>query len=537
MSGPRILIAAGGLLALAACGGGSGPLPDGGASDGEQNCVDSDSDGTCDAQDGCPNDINKTGPGACGCGEVDADGDQDGTADCNEDCPSDPNKILPGECGCGTPDVDSDGDGTLDCNEQCPEDGNKLEPGICGCGVPDADMDGDTVLDCNDGCPEDGNKTEPGECGCGTPDVDSDGDGVLDCNEQCPDDPNKTMPEDCGCGWFQLEGGACGREHLVDSAGNTGQHTAIVEDGLNRLHVLFYDVTGNRLRHAWRSSGAWSVQTVQDDPGLVTDGTYNAVDLAAGPAGDLHAAWVDGQDTEVWYARWESSNGQWVAPTRVSTDAVSMCSIVVDDLDTPHILYDLNSSNPTVEHAWLSEQWQSEPVDSSSAARPDAVIGDDGAIHVAYVRGSDGALRYATDEDGWTTSTVSSARSVDEAEIAVAGLDLLITHVTDAGELRSIEANGMSDELLLDGVGTGVSPSAHTDGNGGAFLSFRDGRTGENDLQIARWDGSWNMIAEDSSADVGLYSSIERRSSGSLAVSYYAVSDQDLKVLEIRNSF
>ncbi|HMU14850.1 MAG TPA: hypothetical protein PKE53_12695, partial [Flavobacteriales bacterium] len=50
------------------------------------NCAgtfqDTDSDGTCDANDGCPNDPNKIAAGICGCGVADTDTDADGTADC-----------------------------------------------------------------------------------------------------------------------------------------------------------------------------------------------------------------------------------------------------------------------------------------------------------------------------------------------------------------------------------------------------------------------------------------------------------------------
>ncbi|MGV9013245.1 MAG: beta strand repeat-containing protein, partial [Flavobacteriales bacterium] len=62
---------------------------------------DADGDGTCDANDLCPNDPNKIAPGSCGCGMADTDTDSDGTADCNDLCPNDPNKIAPGNCGCG----------------------------------------------------------------------------------------------------------------------------------------------------------------------------------------------------------------------------------------------------------------------------------------------------------------------------------------------------------------------------------------------------------------------------------------------------
>ncbi|MCC6654399.1 MAG: hypothetical protein IT231_04455, partial [Flavobacteriales bacterium] len=76
---------------------------------------DTDSDGTCDANDGCPSDPNKITAGVCGCGVVDTDTDSDGTADCNDGCPLDPLKTAAGICGCGVADTDSDSDGTADC--------------------------------------------------------------------------------------------------------------------------------------------------------------------------------------------------------------------------------------------------------------------------------------------------------------------------------------------------------------------------------------------------------------------------------------
>lgn len=172
---------------------------------------DTDNDGTCNANDGCPNDPGKTAPGVCGCGTPDvtttyfADADGDGSGDpftpiagytCSvppghvlngtDGCPSDPNKVSPGLCGCGTADTDSDNDGTPNCNDGCPADPLKVAPGACGCGVPDTDNDNDGTANCNDGCPNDPLKVAPGVCGCGNPDADSDGDGSLDCLDSCP---------------------------------------------------------------------------------------------------------------------------------------------------------------------------------------------------------------------------------------------------------------------------------------------------------------------------------------------------------------
>jgi hypothetical protein len=54
-----------------------------------------------------------------------------------DECPDDPDKTEPGACGCGNPDTDSDADDTADCNDECPDDPDKTEPGACGCGNPD----------------------------------------------------------------------------------------------------------------------------------------------------------------------------------------------------------------------------------------------------------------------------------------------------------------------------------------------------------------------------------------------------------------
>ena len=47
---------------------------------------DTDGDGTCDVDDGCVNDPNKTAPGLCGCGVVDVDVDSDGLCDTSDNC-------------------------------------------------------------------------------------------------------------------------------------------------------------------------------------------------------------------------------------------------------------------------------------------------------------------------------------------------------------------------------------------------------------------------------------------------------------------
>jgi hypothetical protein len=209
---------------------------------------DSDSDGTCDAQDGCPNDSNKTSPGDCGCGNP-----EPGTS-CDDGNICTINDVIDSNCNCIGEFQDSDSDGTCDAQDGCPNDSNKTSPGNCGCGNPEPgtscdddnvctindvidsncncigefeDSDSDGTCDAQDGCPNDSNKTSPGTCGCGNPEPgtscddenvctindvidsncncvgefqDSDSDGTCDAQDGCPNDSNKTSPGDCGCG-------------------------------------------------------------------------------------------------------------------------------------------------------------------------------------------------------------------------------------------------------------------------------------------------------------------------------------------------
>jgi hypothetical protein len=182
-----------------------------------------DSAGKCKNIDQCPDDPNKTAPGACGCGMLDTDSDGDGIADCRDNCPNhfnpdqtdsdgdgvgdlcdscatDPNKVSPGECGCRVADTDSDHDGSPDCFDACPNDPNKTSPGLCGCGAVDTDTDDDGTADCSDACPNDRSKTTPGACGCGVPDTDSDGDGIPNCHDNCPNTFNPNQQDSNGDG-------------------------------------------------------------------------------------------------------------------------------------------------------------------------------------------------------------------------------------------------------------------------------------------------------------------------------------------------
>ncbi len=68
------------------------------------------------------------------CNGTDSDGD--GVEDCDDLCPSDPNKTVPGQCGCGVVNADADGDGVCDQVDACPGFDDNIDTNNNG--VPDA---------------------------------------------------------------------------------------------------------------------------------------------------------------------------------------------------------------------------------------------------------------------------------------------------------------------------------------------------------------------------------------------------------------
>lgn len=71
-----------------------------------------------------------------------ADTDSDGTPDCFDGCPEDPVKTDPGVCGCGIDETDSDSDGVPDCSDPCPNDPTDL------CNPVRGDVNRDGIPDC-----------------------------------------------------------------------------------------------------------------------------------------------------------------------------------------------------------------------------------------------------------------------------------------------------------------------------------------------------------------------------------------------------
>lgn len=143
------------------------------------NQTDTDGDGLGDVCDPSPTLFCGTGTiqvgNECVVSDLGIDTDSDGTPDTFDQCPNDPNKISSGFAGCGIDDItDTDSDGFPDYFDQCPNDPNKVEMGFTGCGNLEQDP-----ITCGVGTILVGNE-------CVVDGIDSDNDGIIDSSDNCP---------------------------------------------------------------------------------------------------------------------------------------------------------------------------------------------------------------------------------------------------------------------------------------------------------------------------------------------------------------
>jgi hypothetical protein len=158
--------------------------------DGGGEPVDSDGDGSDDAEDNCPGTAN----------EDQADTDEDGVGDACDNCMGTPNAEQTDTDQDGIGDAcdnsDSDGDGTDDSEDNCPDTANEGQ----------ADADGDGVGDACDNCPEKANADQADEDEDGVGDAceevapDADEDGIPNADDNCPNEANENQADEDGDG-------------------------------------------------------------------------------------------------------------------------------------------------------------------------------------------------------------------------------------------------------------------------------------------------------------------------------------------------
>lgn len=181
--------------------------------------VDADADGTPDACDRCPLDVNNDSDGDGSCDSDDAcpldhpdDTDLDGVCDSADICPRDAEDDVDLDGACGDVDAcpfdeenDVDGDGVCELSDNCDVVANAGQSDLDGDGLGDAcepDADDDGVIDDVDNCLSTANTDQADADADGEGDAcdaDDDDDGVNDAADTCPGTAEGLVVEPNGC--------------------------------------------------------------------------------------------------------------------------------------------------------------------------------------------------------------------------------------------------------------------------------------------------------------------------------------------------
>lgn len=190
-----------------------------------------------------------------------------------------------------------------------------------------------------------------------------------------------------------------------DTAGETGFYTSIAVDSQNMTHIVYEDCYEGVMKHIWQVQYGWLSETVYS-------GSCSFISMVLDDGDSPHIVFWDNSTNNICYLF--KSGSQWeveiIESAAGSGYSFPRCDIVLDSASSPHVVW-YDCVGERLRYACLSQaQWNVSTLDTgiSVGGDPSIAIDSQDFLHVSYVKGDPGYVNYAVhDGNNWGIQELS----------------------------------------------------------------------------------------------------------------------------------